>query len=115
MRQNVSPSFFYFYRRFDISTLGKKLSDRFDRNKNDDEYELFRKYLSNKSSFGNNKPKMWVQSKFMNRSHVSESNESTCSSESEHHYIYLSVETIVECSHNYNNVCLINDDSFSNT
>ena len=96
-----------------ISTFGQKLADRFDRFNKDDEYELIRKYLLNDSSFGNNKPKLWIHSKFMNRSQVWKSNETASSTELEHPYINLTVETVVECCHNDFNICLIDDDSFS--
>jgi hypothetical protein len=105
--------FFIFIIVLIISTFGKKLTDIFDRSKTEDEYELIRKYLLNDSSFGNNKPKLWIHSKFMNRSQVCKSNESTSSSELEHPYINLTVESIVECCHNDFNICLIDDDSFS--
>ena len=105
--------FFIFIIVLIISTFGKKLTDKFDSLKKNDEYELIRKYLLNDSSFGNNKPKLWVHSKFMNRSQVWKSNETSASSELEHPYINLTVESIVECCHNDFNICLIDDDSFS--
>jgi hypothetical protein len=96
-----------------ISTLSKKFSDSLDHQKNNDEYELIRKYLLNDSSFGDNKPKLWIHSKYVNHSGVWKPNNSSCQSELEHPYINLIVETIVEHNHNDFNICLIDDDSFS--
>lgn len=105
--------FFIFIIVLIISTFGKKLTDRFDSYERDDEYELIRKYLLNDSSFGNNKPKLWIHSKYMNKSKVFKPNDTPCSTELEHPYINITVETIVEKCHNDFNICLIDDESFS--
>jgi hypothetical protein len=105
--------FFIFVIVITISTLSKKLSDSHERQKNNDEYELIRKYLLNDSSFGDNKPKLWIHSKYNNHSGVWKPGNLSCPSELEHPYINLIVETIVEHNHNDFNICLIDDDSFS--
>lgn len=96
-----------------ISTLSKKFSDSQERIKNNDEYELIRKYLLNDPSFGDNKPKLWVHSRYTDHSSVWKSKDSSCISQLQHPYINLIVETIVEHNHNDFNICLIDDDSFS--
>lgn len=105
--------FFVFIVVIIISTFGRKITDRFDGYKRDDEYELIRKYLLNDSSFGNNKPKLWIHSKYMNKSKVCKVNDTPCDTELEHPYISIAVETIVnQCHHDFN-ICLIDDESFS--
>lgn len=93
-----------------ISTIGKKISDKFDGFNRTDEYELIRKYLLNDSSFGNNKPKLWIHSKYMRVCKIKDNYSPT---EIEHPYISIIVEIMVEKCHNDFNICLIDDDSFS--
>lgn len=95
-----------------LNTLGKKFSDSQNRLKSKDEYELIRKYLLNDSSFGDNKPKLWVHSKYNNHAGVWKS-KLPSPSELEHPYIDLIVKTIVDHCHDDFNICLIDDDSFS--
>ena len=105
--------FFIFIIVLIISTIGKMITCKFDGLEKDDEYELIRKYLLNDTSYGNNKPKLWIHSKYMNRSQVWKSKETSCSSELEHPYINLTVESIIKNCHHDFNICLIDDDSFS--
>ena len=111
--KRISFYFFIFIIVLIISTFGKMIADKFDRFKIDDEYELIRKYLLNDTSYGNNKPKLWIHSKYINRSQVWISNESSCPTELEHPYINLTVESIVKYCHHDFNICLIDDNSFS--
>lgn len=95
-----------------ISTLSKKITDAQNVSRSNDGYELIRKYLLNDSSFGDNKPKLWIHSKYNNHASVWKY-DTPSSSELEHPYINLIVKSIVDHCHNDFNICLIDDDSFS--
>ena len=97
-----------------FSTFGKHLNDFFKKQNENDEYELIRKYLLNDSSlYGENKPKLWIHSKYEQNSRVWKSFMSRSSLDLNQPYIHLTIKSIIDhCGDDFN-ICLIDDDSFS--
>lgn len=79
-----------------------------------DEYEMIRKYLLNDSPlYGNNRPKIWIHSKYEINSRYWKSFYSRTSTDLNQPYIHLTVKTIINhCGDDFN-VCLIDDETFS--
>jgi hypothetical protein len=80
-----------------------------------DEYEMIRKYLLNDSPlYGFNKPKLWIHSKYEINSRKWKSFQSRSSNDLNQPYLHLTIKTIINhCGEDFN-VCLIDDESFSN-
>lgn len=94
-----------------ISTLGTRLKEANDKEKDNDEYLMIRKYLLN--DFPTNKPKLWIHSKYDRNSRFWKSFHSRSSTDLNQPYIHLTIKSIIDhCGNNFN-VCLIDDDSFS--
>ena len=97
-----------------FSTFGNKLKELFEKQNEEDEYILIRKYLLNDSPLqGHNKPKLWIHSKYEKNSRVWKSFYSRNSTDLNQPYIHLTIKTIIDhCGDDFN-ICLIDDDSFS--
>ena len=97
-----------------FSTFGRNVNQYFKKQTENDEYELIRKYLLNDSSlYGNNKPKLWIHSKYERNSRVWKSFRSRSSLDLNQPYIHLTIKSIIDHCGNDFNICLIDDDSFS--
>lgn len=97
---------------FIANSIGNKLKDAINPEKNED--ELIRKYLLNESPlYGYNRPKMWVHTTYEYNSRKWKSFGSRSSTDLNQPYIHLTIKSIINhCGDDFN-VCLIDDDSFS--
>jgi hypothetical protein len=97
-----------------VSTFGNKILKWFDKQTEEDEYGLIRKYLLNDSPlYGFNKPKLWIHSKYEINSRVWKSFNSRNSTDLNQPYINLTIKSIVDYCGDDFNICLIDDNSFS--
>jgi hypothetical protein len=81
----------------------------------DEEYDLIRKYLLNDSPlYGFNKPKLWIHSKYEINARKWKNFQSRTSTDLNQPYLHLTIKTIINhCGDDFN-ICLIDDESFSN-
>ena len=93
------------------SYVGDKFKNQF---KDRDEYDLVRQYLLNESPlYGNNKPKIWIHTKYEYNSRVWKSFQSRSSMDLNQPYIHLTIKSIVDhCGDDFH-ICLIDDNTFS--
>ena len=96
-----------------ISSCGNKINELFNKQNDKDEYELIRKHLLEDSALGGNKPKLWIHSKYSNKSGICKYSKEKSSTDLECPYIKLVIESIVQNNHDDFHICLIDDDSFS--
>jgi len=96
-----------------VSYLGDQLKDRFD-TKEQDEYEMIKKYLLNDSPlYGFNKPKIWIHSKYEVNSRKWKDFSSRNSTDLNEPYIHLTIKSIINHCWNDFHICLIDDETFS--
>jgi hypothetical protein len=93
------------------SYVGNKFKSQFQ---DKDEYDLVRQYLLNESPlYGNNKPKIWIHTKYEYNSRVWKSFQSRSSMDLNQPYIHLTIKSIVDhCGDDFH-ICLIDDNTFS--
>jgi hypothetical protein len=93
------------------NTFGNKIKNAISTNNED---ELIRKYLLNESPlYGYNRPKLWIHTKYEYNSRKWKSFGSRSSTDLNQPYIHLTIKSIINhCGDDFN-VCLIDDDSFS--
>lgn len=93
------------------SYVGNKFKSQFE---DTDEYNLVRQYLLNDSPlYGNNKPKIWIHTKYEYNSRVWKSFQSRSSMDLNQPYIHMTIKTIVDhCGDDFH-ICLIDDNTFS--
>ena len=93
------------------SYVGNKFKNQF---KDRDEYDLVRQYLLNESPlYGNNKPKIWIHTKYEYNSRMWKSFQSRSSLDLNQPYIHLTIKSIVDhCGDDFH-ICLIDDNTFS--
>jgi hypothetical protein len=78
------------------------------------DHELIKQYLLNDSPmYGNNKPKLWVHSKYEINARKWKSFQSRNTTDLNQPYLHLTVQSIVNMCGNDFHVCLIDDHSFS--
>jgi len=114
---NFADSFFYiiailivFFSVF----YGDLVRKWFDNKEGTQDHELIRKYLLNDSPmYGNNKPKLWIHSKYEINARKWKSFQSRNSHDLNQPYLHLTVQSIVNMCGNDFHVCLIDDKSFS--
>jgi hypothetical protein len=94
------------------SYFGRHIKNAFSE-KNDD-FELIRKYLLNDSPLhGQNRPKLWIHSKYVINARQWKSFYSRNSTDLNQPYLHLTVKTIIDhCGDDFN-ICLIDDETFS--
>jgi len=111
--KNLNHYLFAFGLVMIASFFGNRFKQAFDAK--DDEYEMIRKYLLNDSPlYGFNKPKLWIHSKYELNARKWKSFQSRTSTDLNQPYIHLTIKTIINhCGDDFN-VCLIDDESFSN-
>lgn len=78
----------------------------------DDDFELIKKYLLNDDKlYGNNKPKLWIHTKYSINSRKWKDFNSRNTNNLNQPYIYLTVKTIINNCGNDFNICLIDDET----
>lgn len=79
-----------------------------------DENDMIRMYLLNDSPlYGDNKPKIWIHTKFEYNARKWQSFQSRSSLDLNQPYIHLTIKSIIDhCSEDFH-ICLIDDDTFS--
>ena len=95
-----------------VNTFGNKIKGAINPGKSED--ELIRKYLLNESPlYGYNRPKLWLHTKYEYNARKWKSFGSRSSTDLNQPYVHLTIKSIINhCSDDFN-VCLIDDDSFS--
>ena len=97
---------------FSVSFIGKRAQSALS--SNDDESDLIRKYLLNDSPlYGYNRPKLWIHTKYEYNARKWKSFGSRSTTDLNQPYIHITVKSIIHHCGNDFNVCLIDDDSFS--
>ena len=93
------------------SYVGNKFKAQFE---DKDEYDLVRQYLLNESPlYGNNKPKIWIHTKYEYNARVWKSFQSRSSMDLNQPYIHMTIKSIVDhCGDDFH-ICLIDDNTFS--
>ena len=93
------------------SYVGNKFKAQFE---DRDEYDLVRQYLLNESPlYGNNKPKIWIHTKYEYNTRVWKSFQSRSSYDLNQPYIHMTIKSIVDhCGDDFH-ICLIDDNTFS--
>lgn len=94
-----------------VNSFGNKIKDMVNPNNED---EMIRKYLLNDSPlYGYNRPKLWIHTTYEYNARKWKSFHSRSSTDLNQPYIHLTIRSIVNhCGDDFN-ICLIDDDSFS--
>lgn len=94
--------------------IGNKFRRFVNMDGKNDEHDMIRMYLLNDSPlYGNNKPKIWIHTKFEYNSRKWQSFQSRSSLDLNQPYIHLTIKSIIDhCSEDFH-ICLIDDDTFS--
>ena len=110
--KNINHYLFAFGLILVASFFGNRFKQAFESN---DEYEMIRQYLLNESPlYGFNKPKLWIHSKYEINARKWKSFQSRNSTDLNQPYLHLTIKTIINhCGDDFN-VCLIDDETFSN-
>lgn len=95
------------------SLFGRKYFDWIHRSKEDDDYELVRKYLLNESTLhGDSRPKIWIHSEHEINARKWKNFMSRNTTDVNQPYLYLTIQSIIQhCGEDFH-ICLIDDDSF---
>ena len=111
--KNINHYLFAFGLIMLASFFGNRFKQAFE--SKDDEYEMIRKYLLNDSPlYGFNKPKLWIHSKYEINARSWKSFQSRTSTDLNQPYLHLTIKTIINhCGDDFN-ICLIDDETFSN-
>jgi hypothetical protein len=112
-KQPLSVVVFGFALVMIASYVGNQFRQTFqdeDRNK---EYDMVKQYLLNDSPlYGNNKPKLWIHSKYEVNARMWKNFLSRNTKDLNQPYLYLTIQSIIRhCSDDFH-ICLIDDDSF---
>lgn len=93
--------------------FGNQFKDRFN-TKEQDEYEMIKKYLLNDSPlYGFNKPKIWIHSKYEVNARKWRDFSSRNTTDLNEPYIHLTIKSIINHCWNNFHICLIDDETFS--
>lgn len=97
-----------------VLAYGDILRNWYTHNDQKTEYDLIRTYLLNDTPlYGNNKPKLWVHSKYELNARRWKSFQSRTSTDLNQPYLHMTIQSIVnQCGEDFH-VCLIDDESFS--
>ena len=110
--KNIYHYIVVFIAIFIVSTLIKKIQNKPDQNPDND---LIREYLLNESPlYGYNRPKLWIHSKYELNARKWKDFYSRNSTDLNQPYIHLTIKSIINHCGNDFNICLIDDESFSN-
>ena len=96
------------------SYVGNQYRQTFHDEDQNQEYQMVKDYLLNDSPlYGQNKPKLWIHSKYEVNARMWKSFLSRNTSDINQPYLYLTVQSIIRhCADDFY-ICLIDDDSFS--
>ena len=98
------------------SVVGSKIKQRLSNNEIQDEYALIKKYLLNESPlYKDNKPKLWIHTKYEYNSRLWKSFYSRSSYDLNQPYIHLCIRTIIHHCGNDFNIILIDDNALNAT
>ena len=96
-----------------VTYFGNQIKERLD-TKEQDEYEMIKKYLLNDSPlYGFNKPKIWIHSKYEVNARKWRDFSSRNSTDLNEPYIHLTIKSIINHCWNDFHICLIDDETFS--
>ena len=100
---------------FGVVVISSYIANKFTNSfKNNDEYELIKKYLLNDSPlYGFNRPKIWIHSKYEINARKWKDFYSRNTTDLNQPYIHLTIKTIINHCGNDFNICLIDDETFS--
>ena len=95
------------------SFFGKRVKDYFSSLENRDDYHLVKKYVLNDASlYGDNRPKIWVHSKYEINARQWKNFQSRNNTDLNQPYLYVTIQSIVNhCGDDFH-ICLIDDDTF---
>lgn len=110
---NVSYMIFAFSLVMIASFFGNKFRQTFIDHEHKDDYEMVKKYLLNDSAmYGNNRPKIWIHSKYEVNARKWKNFMSRNSTDLNQPYLYLTIQSIINhCGEDFH-ICLVDDDSF---
>ena len=93
--------------------IGSQIKNKLTSSDSEQDYELVRKYLLNESPlYGNNKPKLWIHSKYELNSRKWDSFGSRGTTDLNQPYLHMTVKSVLHhCSDDFH-IMLIDDDSF---
>lgn len=112
--KNIEHYIFLFIILGITGAVGSKFKQYFIGN-GDVEYDMIKKYLLNESPlYGNNKPKLWIHSKYEINSRKWLDFQSRNTYDMNQAYLYLTIQSIIDhCGQDFH-ICLIDDKSFGN-
>lgn len=94
------------------SYVGRSFIQKIDTNNHD---VMIQKYILNESPlYGNNRPKIWIHSKYEVNARKWRDFQSRNTTDLNQPYLLLTIKSIIEHCQKDFNICLIDDDSFSN-
>ena len=95
------------------SFFGNKFRKTFVEYEHVDDYEMVKKYLLNDSAmYGNNRPKIWIHSKYEVNARKWKNFMSRNSTDLNQPYLYLTIQSIINhCGEDFH-ICLVDDESF---
>uniref|UniRef100_A0A6C0HZ41 Nucleotide-diphospho-sugar transferase domain-containing protein n=1 Tax=viral metagenome TaxID=1070528 RepID=A0A6C0HZ41_9ZZZZ len=94
--------------------VGNQIKNKYASNDPEKEYELVQKYLLNDSPlYGNNKPKMWIHSKYEVNARKWESFGSRNTTNLNQPYLHLTIKSVMHHCNDDFHIMLIDDESFA--
>jgi hypothetical protein len=110
---NMTHMIFAFSLVMVASFFGDKFRKTFINNEHADDYEMVKKYLLNDSAlYGNNRPKIWIHSKYEVNARKWKNFMSRNSTDLNQPYLYLTIQSIINhCGEDFH-ICLVDDESF---
>ncbi len=110
---NMTHMIFAFSLVMFASFFGNKFRKTFIDHEHADDYEMVKKYLLNDSAmYGNNRPKIWIHSKYEVNARKWKNFMSRTSTDLNQPYLYLTIQSIINhCGEDFH-ICLVDDESF---
>ena len=110
---NMTHMIFAFSLVMVASFFGNKFRKTFIDHEHADDYEMVKKYLLNDSAlYGNNRPKIWIHSKYEINARKWKNFMSRNSTDLNQPYLYLTIQSIINhCGEDFH-ICLVDDESF---
>ena len=110
---NITHMLFVFSLVMVASFFGNKFRQTFIDHEHKDDYEMVKKYLLNDSAmYGNNRPKIWIHSKYEVNARKWKNFMSRNSTDLNQPYLYLTIQSIINhCGEDFH-ICLVDDESF---
>lgn len=95
------------------SYVGNQYRKTFEEDDRQEDYQMVKEYLLNDSPlYGNNKPKLWIHSRYEINARSWKSFQSRNTTQLNQPYLYLTIQSIIRhCADDFH-VCLIDDESF---